>query len=292
MRPAAKIYLVSRNVSVRSSNATNNVNLIDYNGAATTNIGYFACEINSTAGTGTTFNGNGINAGGAIGAGHNVIGGVFSGNNSGLNTCTGANISGSATFSGNSSGLNTCTGANVSGSATFSGNNYGLNTCTGANVSGSATFSGNNYGLYTCTGANVSGSATFSGNNYGLDNCTGANVSGSATFSGNNYGLNNCTGANISGSATFSGNNYGLNACTGANVSGSATFSGNSYGLNNCTGAISGDVVCSLNGQDVFLSRGWLDKLRLTRLPLCYKSWRVSIPIYERRRVTDRCHGL
>jgi len=69
--PGARIILSSRNVSIRSA-ATTSVNIVDY-GSAATSAGIFQCEIVATAGTGTTFFGNGINSG----TGHTMSGTVM-----------------------------------------------------------------------------------------------------------------------------------------------------------------------------------------------------------------------
>ena len=68
--PGARIFLMSRNVSIRSA-CTTGVNIIDYANAANSG-GVFQCEIRSTAGTGTTFYGYGIYSG----TGHTVSGTV------------------------------------------------------------------------------------------------------------------------------------------------------------------------------------------------------------------------
>ena len=85
--PGARIFLMSRNVSIRSA-CTTGVNIIDYANAANSG-GVFQCEIRSTAGTGTTFYGYGIYSG----TGH-TISGTISGCNYGVYYGTGHMISG------------------------------------------------------------------------------------------------------------------------------------------------------------------------------------------------------
>ncbi len=104
-----------------------------------------------------------------------------------------------AQLSGNSYGLNSCTGATITG-GTISGNSYGLASCTGAAITG-GTISGNTNGLLSCPGAAITG-GTISGNTNGLNSCTGAAITG-GTISGNTNGLVSCTGV-LSG-ASFSG---------------------------------------------------------------------------------------
>ena len=71
--PLARIFLVSRNVSIRFTGNTN-VNILD---AVHNSI--LQCEIRATAGTGTTFYGYGLNA-----SYSNTVSGTISGCNSGL----------------------------------------------------------------------------------------------------------------------------------------------------------------------------------------------------------------
>jgi len=82
--PGAKIYLISRNVLILSACVTA-VNIVDYTTSAT-HGGIFQCCINSTAGTGTTFYGTGIN----YGTGH-TISGTVAGCSTDFRLNTGAN---------------------------------------------------------------------------------------------------------------------------------------------------------------------------------------------------------
>ncbi len=90
--PLARITLMTRNVAIRSNTTGNNI--VVY-ASGSTHGGVFQCEIRSTAGTGTTFYGYGVN----YGTSH-TISGTVSGCNSGLNYGTSHTISG--TVSGNS----------------------------------------------------------------------------------------------------------------------------------------------------------------------------------------------
>ena len=85
--PGGRIYLISRNVSIRSA-CTTAVNICDY-GSAPTSSGVFQCEIVATAGSGTTFYGYGVNTG----TGH-TISGTVSGCDYGVYVGTGYTISG------------------------------------------------------------------------------------------------------------------------------------------------------------------------------------------------------
>jgi hypothetical protein len=87
--PGAIIYLMTRNVAIRS-NTTTTTNIVSYPTAAT-HGGVFGCEIRSTAGTGTTFYGNGVY--GVYGSGH-TISGTVSGCNNGVYYGSGHTISG------------------------------------------------------------------------------------------------------------------------------------------------------------------------------------------------------
>ena len=84
--PGARIYLMARNVSIRS--CTTAVNIVNYANASSSS-GIFQCEIWASAGTGTTFYGYGINSG----TGHTVSG-TISGCTYGIQSGTGHTISG------------------------------------------------------------------------------------------------------------------------------------------------------------------------------------------------------
>ena len=128
--PGARIFLMTRNVAIRS-NTTASINIVSYPSGAT-HGGVFQCEIRSTAGTGTTFYGTGV----VYGTGH-TISGTVSGNSDGVFGGTGFTISG--TVSGNTNGVYGGTGFTISG--TVSGNFSGVLGGTGHTISG--TVSGN-----------------------------------------------------------------------------------------------------------------------------------------------------
>ena len=126
--PLARIFLVSRNVSIRFTGNTN-VNILD---AVHNSI--LQCEIRATAGTGTTFYGNGLNI-----SYSNTISGTISGCISGLNASYSNTISG--TISGCNSGLFNSYSNTISG--TISGCAYGLFYSCSNTISG--TISGCSY---------------------------------------------------------------------------------------------------------------------------------------------------
>ena len=125
--PGARIYLIARNVSIQSV-CTTAVNIVDYANAATSG-GIFG-EISSTAGTGVTFYGTGVNSG----TGHTVT--TISGCTYGVNSGTGHTVT---TISGCTTGVNYGTGHTVT---TISGCTYGVNYGTGHTVT---TISGCTY---------------------------------------------------------------------------------------------------------------------------------------------------
>jgi hypothetical protein len=200
--PAAKVFLATRNVAIRSNTTASALPLVK-NGTG----GVFDCEIRSTAGTGTTFYGYGLYNCAAATVSSTVSGCYY-----GLYNCTTATISG--TVSGCNYGLYSCTTATISG--TVSGCNRGLYNCAAATVS--STVSGCNYGLYSCTTATISG--TVSGCNLGLYSCPAPTISGTVSDCYN--GLYSCTTATISG--TVSGCNYGTYSCVSLLLLDTASF--------------------------------------------------------------------
>ena len=164
--PGARIYVMSRNVSIRSACASG-VNIVDY-GNASTSAGVFGCAIVATAGTGTTFYGTGV----YDGTGH-TISGTVSGCTYGVNYGTGHTISG--TVSGCTYGVSYGTGHTISG--TVSGCAYGVYYGTGHTISG--TVSGCDYGVYYGMGHTISG--TVSGCDYGVYYGMGHTISGTVS---------------------------------------------------------------------------------------------------------------
>jgi len=140
--PGARIYLSSRNVSIRSAGVAGG------QAAITTAVGsVFQCEIKNTGGSGTTFYGYGLNN-----SNNNTISGTISGCSYGLgNNSNNNTISG--TISGCSYGLNGCNNNTISG--TISGCSYGLNSSNNNTISG--TISGCSYGLGSSSNNTISG---------------------------------------------------------------------------------------------------------------------------------------
>jgi len=268
--PAAKVFLATRNVAIRSNTTTSTQRIVQ-NGTG----GVFDCEIRSTAGTGTTFYGYGLyNCGAATVSGTvsgcssgvyscsaATVSGTVSGCNNGLYSCSAATVSG--TVSGCNNGLSGCSAATVSGTVsgcnnglsgcstatilgTVSGCNNGLNGCTTATILG--TVSGCSSGVYSCSAATVSG--TVSGCSSGVYSCSAATVSG--TVSGCNNGLSGCSAATVSG--TVSGCNNGLSGCSAATVSG--TVSGCSFGLDTCASFLLLNTASFTNITDIYRSSG------------------------------------
>ena len=183
--PLARIFLVSRNVSIRFTGNTN-VNILD-----AVHDSILQCEIRSTAGTGTTFYGYGLNA-----SYSNTVSGTISGCYYGLVYSYSNTISG--TISGCYYGLYVSYSNTVSG--TISGCYYGLNASYSNTVSG--TISGCNSGLNASYSNTISG--TISGCYYGLNASYSNTVSG--TISGCYYGLYFSYSNTVSG--TISGCSY------------------------------------------------------------------------------------
>jgi len=164
--PLARIFLVSRNVSIRFTGNTT-VNILD-----AVHDSILQCEIRATAGTGTTFYGYGLSA-----SYSNTVSGTISGCNIGLYDSYSNTISG--TISGCSSGLVDSYSNTISG--TISGCNSGLNASYSNTISG--TISGCTYGLIYSYSNTISG--TISGCSYGLIYSCSNTISG--TISGCSY---------------------------------------------------------------------------------------------------------
>jgi hypothetical protein len=186
--PGARVYLMSRNVAIRSSCVTS-ANIVN----AAVN-GYFGCEIRSTAGTGTTVYGNGLYGG--VG---NTVSGTVSGCTNVLSSGTGNSVTGivcgCSTVFGSTSNGNVITGT-ISGCSAVFGNTSTGNVITGI-VSGcnyvSSGSSGNAVGctISGCYAGLLGGSAflvgaVFFGNAYDLYNCvtTGTATLGSVVQNG------------------------------------------------------------------------------------------------------------
>ena len=202
--PLARIFLVSRNVSIRFTGNTT-VNILD-----AVHDSILQCEIRATAGTRTTFYGYGLSA-----SYSNTVSGTISGCNIGLYDSYSNTISG--TISGCNNGLFNSFSNTISG--TISGCNNGLVYSYSNTISG--TISGCYYGLNVSYSNTVSG--TISGCYYGLYDSYSNTISG--TISGCNSGLIASYSNTISG--TISGCAYGLYYSCSNTISG--TISGCSY---------------------------------------------------------------
>jgi hypothetical protein len=165
--PGARVYLSSRNVSIRSTTTSTTGNIVVYI-AADTHGGVFQCEIVATAGTGVTFYGYGINNG----RGH-TISGAISGCRYGVNSGAGYTISGivvSCYY-----GVNSGTSHTVSGDVV--GCYAGVQSVNGATISG--IVAGCRYGVYAGIGSTISG--TITGCNIGVQSTSGLIISGTVT---------------------------------------------------------------------------------------------------------------
>jgi hypothetical protein len=123
--PGAKIFLMTRNVAIRSSCATA-VNIVSYSSGAT-HGGVFKCEIRSTAGTGTTFYGTGVNYGVSC-----TLSGTVSGCTYGTQSGTSHEISGIVAACSN--GIQYGSACTISG--TIAGCAIGIANGTAHNLSG------------------------------------------------------------------------------------------------------------------------------------------------------------
>jgi hypothetical protein len=219
--PGAKIYLISRNISIRSTGTVVTQAIIDY-GASTFTGNKIGSEIRNSSGTGVTFYSRSVNQGyghtfsGTIfgadsaiygGSGHTVSG-VVSGCNNGVNAGSGHTISG--VVSGCSNGVNAGSGHTISGVA--SGCNNGVNAGSGHTISG--VVSGCNGGVNIGSGHTISG--VISGCNGGVNIGSGHTISG--VISGCVTGVSACSGHTISG--VISGCVTGVNTGSGHTISG------------------------------------------------------------------------
>jgi hypothetical protein len=226
--PLARIWLLSRNVSVRTT-ATTNISLINFN-AATENTCIIDCEVTNTAShshaTQTTASAYSV----YNHAGSFTFSGILGCFSNGITTCSGA-FTASGTILGCSSGIAICSGA-FTASGTILGCGYGIATCSGA-FTASGTILGCGSGIYVCNGA-FTASGTISGCRYGIPSCAGA-FTASGTISGCSNGISSCTGA-FTASGTILGCSDGITTCSGA-FTASGTVSGCTSGINTCSGA-------------------------------------------------------
>jgi hypothetical protein len=173
--PGARVWLVQRNVEVRSS-CTTGVNIV-----TTVTNGVFGA-IRSTAGTGTTFYGIGIIYG--IGSSAATIAGCTNGINSG----SGHSV---ATIVGCTSGIYSGSGHSA---ATIAGCTYGINASSGHTA---ATIVGCNYGIIYGIGSSAATIAGCTNGIYGGSGHSAATIVGCT--SGIIYSMTRLTGAVMAG---------------------------------------------------------------------------------------------
>jgi hypothetical protein len=232
--PGARIYLSSRNVSIRSAGTSSTQAIVLY-GSSDTHGGVFGCEIINTAGTGTTFYGYGVSGGTGC-----TISGTVSGCSRGFSSGSGFTISG--TVSGCNTGFGSGSGHTISG--TVSGCSNGFSSGSGHTISG--TVSGCTNGVYLGFGHTISG--TVSGCSNGVREGGGYTISG--TVSGCGTGFSGGSGYTISG--TVSGCNFGVHTGAGYTISG--TVSGNTSDFRGYITAI------VTNGGDIGADPTWFDR--------------------------------
>jgi len=181
--PGARIYLSSRNISIRSAGTSTSQAIIN-----TATLCIFQCEIINTAGSGTTFYGIGLNS-----SNDNTVSGTISGCYFGFYSSHGNKVSGM--ISGCYYGFYSSNGNKVSGM--ISGLSYGFGFSDKNTISG--TISGCVFGFYLSNGNKVLG--MISGLSYGFYLSDVNIVSG--TISGCYYGFyfnsNNIVLGTISG---------------------------------------------------------------------------------------------
>jgi hypothetical protein len=200
--PCAKVWLVSRNVAIRSATTTQSTPIVDYKTG--THAGVLQCEINATAGTGSTFYGYGVNSSSAdpVGSVVTVSGticgcyyGIYQGAyrdvsanivccNIGVYNARSFNISGN--IAGCSTGVQGGSGHNLTG--TVSGCSNGFNLGSTANITG--VLFGCNYGINSGNGHQVLSPGMICNCSYGFYQVQGFSLTGtirSCTF-GVRYG--------------------------------------------------------------------------------------------------------
>jgi len=203
--------------------------------------------------------------------------GVFTGNGSGLNSITGANVTGNV---GNALNAYAVAGANVTGNV---GNALNAYAVAGANVSGqvaNALVAGT---VYTNAQPNITSVGTLTGLTVGGDILPSANITynlGSPTqkfkdiyLSGNSIILGSQTISSTAGgvdlTGTLSGNGSGLSNITGANVTGAVAYAttANSVAGANVSGQVANALVAGTvytNAQPNITSVGTLTSLAVT----------------------------
>lgn len=209
--PGAQVWLMSRNVAIRSATTTT-TSIVDY--GVGTHGGVFKCSIRSTAGTGTTFYGYAIVAG--VGC---TVSGTVSGCTYAISAGTQHTISG--TISACSYGINAGTRHIISG--TINGCDRGINNSAIPEVSG--TISGCNYGI-GATSPVLSG--VIIGCTQAFPSSTSVKVTPTGWVSGCNFAFNAC--ANLMNEGTIRGCTYSYwntqNAVIGGILDGSGAITG------------------------------------------------------------------
>jgi hypothetical protein len=220
--PASRLYLLSRNVSIRWSGTSVSANVVDFGSA--THSGVFQCEIRATAAgaSGTTTYGYGI----AGGSGH-LISGCLTGFQAAVRQASSVILTGVLT-----------------------GNVYGTESCPSLTMSGDIV--GNTTaGLYNSTSANCTG--TFFANGTALKNCTSATLNG-PTFIGGDVmtGGVNTTVTDV----TMLGVNNGL---AGNRFALTNVVSHGAYGFALSQAMHASGTFTSVGCYTVAVSSGWLN---------------------------------
>ena len=174
--PGSRIFLVSRNVGIRSSGATSSQNII--NGS----IGnVYQCSIRNTAGSGTTFYGYALS----------------SSNNNAFISCVLSGVYYALSSSNNNNFV----------SCVFSGVLYGLNNNSNNNTFASCVLSGISSAL-SSSNNNIFTNCVLSGTTYVLNSNSNNNIFTNCMLYGINYELNSNSDNNIFTNCVLSGTNY------------------------------------------------------------------------------------
>lgn len=271
--PNAKIVLASRNVAIQSS-CTTNINVIDYT-LSPNSSGIFNCEIRSTVGIGTTFNGSGIVSGtshtiesvisgftyGIIGINNSTINGLITACSYGIRqnmsnaingTIIGCNIGADTTINStinspffgcttcNSNGLSNVISGPITGCSTVV--NYG----TGETISSIIT------GCYNASyGSNsLISTATIIGCDSNFKENKGPIIGGSITGCSNGV-LASTLSSEYVISANFSNCNIAVNSNSGNIILRGATFTNNTIDISGQSSIIGYGVTLSSGVQEV-----------------------------------------
>ena len=230
--PGARIYLVSRNVSIRSAGTTAAQPIVDFTTSTFTGS-VFRCEIRNSGGTGTTFYGYGVNGG----YGH-TFSGVISGASSAMYGCNSCTMSGYLIVG--ASGLNAAINCTVSGtvgaytqvfnatlsctlSGTAQGCNYVDNTSLLLIIASTGITMGNSRLFYNSIKSSFLGICKCTP--YIIDRASTCRINGTAygcvylsNGGQNNYGTLNITRSGA-GTYLFSNTNLSILTLRGSNLS-------------------------------------------------------------------------